>query len=121
DVFLFLQNAQKKKTQWDYVICDPPSFARSADQRKGAEKAYRKLMTQALGVVRPGGYFCAASCTSQIGPAHFRRILAEASRAARLRLQIVHEVGQPFDHPVAIGHEEGRYLKFIEVRVLARV
>ena len=31
---------------------------------------------------------------------------------------VIHEAGQPADHPVMTHHPEGRYLKFIVGRVL---
>lgn len=120
DVFDFLERAEKSGERFDLVVCDPPSFAKSRDQLRAAERAYTKLLASALRVTEPGGLFCAASCTSQVGPALFRRLLADASRKARVRFQITRDIGQPDDHPVAVGHEEGRYLKFVAGRVLSR-
>ncbi|NJL82840.1 MAG: hypothetical protein HC890_07595, partial [Chloroflexaceae bacterium] len=37
------------------------------------------------------------------------------------RLQILHEAGQPLDHPVPAAFSEGRYLKFVVARVSAPV
>jgi 23S rRNA (cytosine1962-C5)-methyltransferase len=121
DVFRFLEQATSRGQRWDLVVCDPPSFAKSRDQKKAAERAYVKLMSQGLRVVQPGGIFCAASCTSQIGPPEFRRLLADAARKSRVRAQIIREAGHALDHPVLVGHDEGRYLKFIAVRVGPRV
>jgi 23S rRNA (cytosine1962-C5)-methyltransferase len=121
DVFRFLEQASSRGQRWDLVVCDPPSFAKSRDQKKSAERAYVKLMSQGLRVVEPGGIFCAASCTSQIGPPEFRRLLADAARKSRVRAQIIREAGHALDHPVLVGHDEGRYLKFIAVRVGPRV
>lgn len=121
DVFSFLERAANKGQRWDLVISDPPSFAKNREQKRGAERAYIKLMSQALRVVSPGGIFCAASCTSQVSPHEFRFLLSEAGRKARVRAQIVHEIGHAPDHPIALGHEEGRYLKFIALRVGPRV
>src|SRR5690606_4992365 len=106
--------------KFDLVISDPPSFAHSRDQLKAAEKAYRKLMALGLSVTAPGGLFCAASCTSQLGPPQFAKAIADAARKARVRLQVIADVGHAADHPVAIGHQEGRYLKFVAGRVLTR-
>jgi 23S rRNA (cytosine1962-C5)-methyltransferase len=119
DVFSYLERI-RGRSSFDLVISDPPSFAKSRAQQKAAEKAYRRLMSLALGVVVPGGYFCAASCTSQISPEAFRRAIADSARKARVRLSIVRDVGHAADHPIAVGHEEGRYLKFVVGRVLPR-
>ncbi|OQX69682.1 MAG: hypothetical protein B6A08_03500 [Sorangiineae bacterium NIC37A_2] len=121
DVFAFLERAAKKGQRWDVVISDPPSFAKNREQKRAAERAYVKLMGQALRVVSPGGIFCAASCTSQVSPNEFRFLLSESGRKARIRGQILHEIGHATDHPIALGHEEGRYLKFIALRVGPRV
>jgi len=120
DVFAYLERVEKKREVFDVVVCDPPSFAKSRDQLRQAERAYTKLLGAALRVTAPGGLFCAASCTSQVGPPLFRHLIAEAARKARVRYQIVRDIGQPDDHPVLVAHEEGRYLKFVAGRVLQR-
>jgi 23S rRNA (cytosine1962-C5)-methyltransferase len=121
DVFQFWEQAEKAARKWQLVVSDPPTFAKSRDQKKAAERAYVRLMSQALRVVEPGGVFCAASCTSQVGPGEFRRLLSDAARKSRVRCQVLREAGHALDHPILVGHEEGRYLKFIAVRVTKRV
>lgn len=120
DVFAFLESSVAQGKRWDLVVCDPPSFAKNKTQLKGAEKAYRKLMSLAILVTEPGGIFCAASCTSQVGPAAFRLALVDAARKARRRLKVIADVGQAVDHPVLVAHEEGRYLKFVVSYVYPR-
>lgn len=115
DVFEYLE---RDKQRYDLVICDPPSFARSREQLPQALKAYLRLNAAGLRVAAPGALYAAASCTSQVGPEAFRETIAEAARRAKRRFQIVHDVGQPVDHPVFAGHLEGRYLKFVVGRVL---
>lgn len=118
DAFAYLEEAVREGRTFDLVVCDPPSFARNRAQLRAAEKAYRRLTTLGLAVTRPGGWYAAASCTSQVSPELFRRLIAEAGRKARVRFQILHDVGQPLDHPVLAAHPEGRYLKFVVGRVL---
>lgn len=118
DAFEYLEEAARSGRDFDLVISDPPSFAKSRAQLKAAEKAYRRLTALGLAVTRPGGLYAAASCTSQVSPEAFRQVLADACRKQRVRLQIVHDIGQPLDHPVLAAHPEGRYLKFVVGRVL---
>lgn len=118
DVFEYLERARRARKTWDLVISDPPSFARSKQQQKQALRAYAKLNSMGLGVTAPGGLYAAASCTSQVGPDAFRQTLAEAAARAKRRLQLIHEAGQPPDHPVLAQHLEGRYLKFVVGRAL---
>lgn len=118
DVFEHLEQARRSKATWDLVISDPPSFARSKQHQKQALRAYAKLNALAMQVTTGDGLLAAASCTSQVSPDAFRQTLAEAATLARRRFQIIHEAGQPVDHPVLAQHLEGRYLKFVVGRVL---
>jgi len=103
---------------FDLVILDPPSFARSKQRRYAAIRAYTRLNALALRCAAPGGMLATASCTSQVGPEAFKEMLAAAGTSAGRRIQIVHEAGQPLDHPVPAAFPEGRYLKFVVGRVL---
>jgi 23S rRNA (cytosine1962-C5)-methyltransferase len=119
DCFELLDDYGRQGRRFDIVILDPPAFARSKAQRHAALRAYVRLNHLALGCVKPGGLLATASCTAQVSPASFREALAEAARKAGCRLQVIHEAGQPVDHPLLAGFPEGRYLKFVVARVLA--
>jgi 23S rRNA (cytosine1962-C5)-methyltransferase len=119
DAFEYLERAARDKLRFDLVISDPPSFAHNRQQLPAAERAYQRLGTACLRVTAPGGLYVASSCTGQVSPDLFRELLASAASKAHRRLQIVHDAGQPLDHPVLAGHREGRYLKFVVGRVLA--
>lgn len=118
DCFTLLEAYGKQSQRFDLLILDPPSFARTKAQASAAQRAYVRINSLALGCIEPGGLLATASCTSQIGPEPFRALLAEAATRAKRRLLIVHEAGQPADHPVAAQFPEGRYLKFVMARVL---
>lgn len=117
--FTLLEKFVKEGKKFDLVILDPPSLARSKDNRYAAARAYKKLNLLALRCVNDGGMLASASCTSQISPEHFKEILLEAGLDARRRLQILQENGHAPDHPVPISFPEGRYLKFVLSRVLS--
>jgi 23S rRNA (cytosine1962-C5)-methyltransferase len=118
DAHEYLEKAAREGLRFDVVISDPPSFARAKNQRHRALRAYERLHTLALDVLGNGGLLAAASCTSQVDPESFRETIAAAAGKAQRRLQIVADVGHALDHPVMIGHPEGRYLKFVVVRCL---
>lgn len=117
DCFELLDRFGREGRRFDLVILDPPSFARAKKSRHAAVRAYVRLNGLALQCVTPGGLLASASCTSQVSPEQFRAALAEAGARAGQRLQIIHEAGQPLDHPVPAGFPEGRYLKFVVGRV----
>lgn len=118
DCFELLEAYGKQRRSFDLVILDPPSFARNKQSRFAAIRAYTRLNALALRCVKPGGLLASASCTSQVGPEAFKELLAVAGAQAKRRLQIIHEAGQPLDHPVPPQFPEGRYLKFVVMRAL---
>lgn len=118
DCFALLDAYAKANRRFDMVILDPPSFARQKSSLHSALRAYTRINALALRCVEPGGLLVTASCTSQVGPEQFRAMLGEAAGQVGARLQIIHEAGQPADHPVPAGFPEGRYLKFVVARAL---
>jgi 23S rRNA (cytosine1962-C5)-methyltransferase len=120
DVFEFLERTRQMGKTYDVVICDPPSFANSRDQLKNALRAYVSVNSAGLRVLEPSGVYAAASCTSQVSVDAFRGVLAEAAVNAKRRFQVFHDAGHAPDHPISVGHPEGRYLKFIVGRALPR-
>ena len=118
DVFEFLERMRQAGTTYDVVICDPPSFANSREQLKNALRAYVSVNSAGLRVLEPSGTYAAASCTAQVSVDAFRSMLAEAAVNAKRRLQIFHDAAHAADHPVFVGHPEGRYLKFVVARAL---
>lgn len=117
DVFEYLHGAAERRERFDLVVCDPPSFARSRAHRDKAIQAYARVNAAGLSVTENGGLYAASSCTTQVSPEAFREALALAARKAGKTFQIVHEAGHAPDHPIAVGHPEGRYLKFVVGRV----
>ena len=117
DCFTLLSRYVEQKQRFDLLILDPPSFAKSKQNRHAALRAYTKLNALALQCVTPGGFLATASCTSQVSPDAFKEMIAAAGASAGHRLQIIHEAGQPLDHPVPAQFPEGHYLKFVVGRV----
>jgi 23S rRNA (cytosine1962-C5)-methyltransferase len=113
DCFDVMERYHGEGRRFDLIIVDPPSFARSKEQVTAALGAYRRLNSLALKCLSPTGHLASSSCTSQVGPATFQHMLARAAADANRRLNLLHDAGQPLDHPVPAHFPEGRYLKFV--------
>ena len=101
----------------DLVVLDPPSLARHKGQRHAALRAYRRLNAAAMAALPDGGLLATASCTAQVSPEAFRGVLAEAAAEAGMDARVLHEAGHAGDHPVPLAFPEGRYLKFVVLRI----
>jgi len=117
DVFEVLQTYANQNERFDIVILDPPSLAKDKKSRFAAIRAYKKLNSLAMKCVNPGGLLISSSCTSQVFPDAFKTLISEAANEANLIGQIIHEAGHALDHPVGLHFPEGRYLKFIAMRL----
>jgi 23S rRNA (cytosine1962-C5)-methyltransferase len=113
DCFELLSEYAARGEQFDLVILDPPSLARSRKSRQSALRAYLRLNQSALSCLPAGGLLATASCTSQVSSGAFREMLGDAAGRAGKRLLILHEAGHAMDHPVPAHFAEGRYLKFV--------
>lgn len=108
DVF---QDLRRRSELYDLVICDPPPLVRRrADLERGA-RAYKDLNRLALKRVAPGGFFFTFSCSAAVDVKLFRQILFAAAVEAGVRLALLEPLAAAPDHPVAVTHLQGEYLK----------
>jgi 23S rRNA (cytosine1962-C5)-methyltransferase len=114
DVPAWLRDAAARGASWDLVIADPPSFAPRESAVPAALAAYRKLHAACLAVLRPGGLYLGASCSSHVRRDAFEQTLVEA--AARRPIQLLESWGAPADHPRLPAFPEGDYLKAVLAR-----
>lgn len=121
DVFEYLEQCRSNKRTFDFVICDPPNFGSQKAQLDKALAAYTRLFSAALKVTSKDGLFAASSCTARVSADQLGRALAQGARKARRQLRLIADTGHAPDHPIAVGHPEGRYLKFLLGRVTPRV
>lgn len=117
DCFELLHKMTSDGRKYDCIILDPPSFARTRQQRESAIHAYTRLNVMAMKCLTSHGLLVTASCTSQVSPEDFRAMVAVSAIEANKTVQILGEFGHASDHPVPIHFPEGRYLKCIMTRV----
>lgn len=93
------------------VVVDPPSLSHDRGADASARTAYRDLAAHTGTFVAPGGIMASASCTSRLSMEKWEGAVRDGLRRAG-RWSWLWRAGEPPDHPVAIAHPEGRYLKF---------
>ncbi len=110
DVFDFLKALEPGA--FDFIILDPPSFAKNKKQLPNAIKAYTTINSKALEKLPDGGILVASSCTSHVDQSTFIKILHQSGVNARCHVKVLESREQPQDHPHHLSFPEGRYLKF---------
>jgi 23S rRNA (cytosine1962-C5)-methyltransferase len=113
DVFEYLRGAGER---WDLVVLDPPPFVRRRRDLEPGLRGYKDVNLQALRRLEPGGWLLTSSCSQHLPRAAFREVVAAAAADAGRPAVIVAEAGHPPDHPVALAHPEGEYLKILLLR-----
>lgn len=114
DCFDFLRSAENR---YDVIVLDPPAFARDARSVQNAARGYKDLNLNALRRLEPGGLLFTFSCSQNIDRDLFRKIVFGAAADAGRNVRVLHQLSQPFDHPVNIYHPEGEYLKGLVLEV----
>jgi 23S rRNA (cytosine1962-C5)-methyltransferase len=118
DVFDFLDNCVHSGKNFDVVMVDPPSFAKSKKSLASAVKGYEKLNKTSLQIINKNGFLITSSCSHHLSEEEFLQILSTASKKSKRRIQLIHKASAALDHPSLPQMEETKYLKFVILRVL---
>jgi 23S rRNA (cytosine1962-C5)-methyltransferase len=99
------------------IVLDPPAFAKNARAVDNASRGYKQINLRAIQKIKPGGILFTFSCSQNIDKLLFQKIVFGAAADAGRNVRILHQLHQPFDHPINIFHPEGEYLKGLVVQV----
>jgi 23S rRNA (cytosine1962-C5)-methyltransferase len=117
NVFQVLREFRAAGRPFDVVVLDPPKFAPTAQDVTRAARAYKDVNLLALQLLRPGGILFSTSCSGAISADLFQKILFGAALDSGRAVQIIGDLRQSADHPVALTFPEGAYLKGLICRV----
>ena len=106
DAFEALQQLKSQGRRFGLVIIDPPSFAKRQTEVERALGAYARLAAMGSSLVKPGGRFVMASCSSRVTAQVFFDTVEQSSGDVLTPLL---KTGHAVDHPVTFP--EGEYLK----------
>ncbi len=117
DVFAYLEEASERHEQFDVVILDPPAFAKTQSARSNALKAYRRLNTLGMQVLRPGGILLTCSCSGVVGMDDLLGVLSLSAQRFQRPVQLLETNTHDVDHPINLAMPETAYLKAVFCRV----
>lgn len=115
DAFELMRSLEPKS--WDRVIVDPPAFAKQRKDVDAAFKAYKDVFRLGAIATAPGGMLWCFSCSQHLERTRFQEAVWTALLEAQREAQVLAHLGQPTDHPYALNHPEGFYLKGLWLRV----
>jgi 23S rRNA (cytosine1962-C5)-methyltransferase len=114
DVFQYLRG---EVSPADLVVVDPPPFARRRGDRERALAGYKDVNLHALRAAAADALVVTFSCSQHVTADDFTAAVAAAAADAGRACQVLDRLGPALDHPQALAHPEGRYLKGLLLRV----
>jgi 23S rRNA (cytosine1962-C5)-methyltransferase len=115
------QDLRERTDRYGLVVCDPPPLVKKRQDVDAAARAYKDLNRLALSRVEPGGFLLTFSCSGAVDAKLFRQIFFAAAVEAKVRVALLEPLAAAPDHPVAITHPQGEYLKGWLARVTGPV
>lgn len=109
DVFEFLRS--EKVHGYDFIILDPPAFAKKRDDTTRACRGYKDMNRLAMKNLPENGFLLTSSCSHFVDRKLFQQVVFEAAVEANREVQIFSEHILAPDHPLNVYHPEGEYLK----------
>jgi len=111
NVFDYLNEEERRGSQYDLIILDPPSFTKSKGKLQDAMRGYKEIHLRALKLLAPGGLLATFSCSHHVSADMFRNMITDALVDARKSARLLKTMQQAPDHPILAGLPETEYLK----------
>jgi len=109
DVFKFLR--EKDLSGYDFLILDPPAFAKKQKDLIPACRGYKDINRLAMQKMPAKSLLLTCSCSHYVDDELFQKVLFQAASEAKRTIRIIGRHRQAPDHPINIFHPETHYLK----------
>lgn len=113
DVFQYFKYAGRKQLEFDLVVIDPPSFARTKKLTFRVAKDYPNLLKETIAITAEKGHIIASTNYAGYGMTAFKKVVAEAFANTGRSYRIVESYTLPPDFAVDKAFPEGNYLKVL--------
>ncbi|HOP32694.1 MAG TPA: class I SAM-dependent rRNA methyltransferase [Candidatus Hydrothermia bacterium] len=112
DAFDFLEEVGSLKLKFDFIIMDPPSFAKRGRDVESAIASYIELVSKGIDILENKGQMAIFSCSNYIKWEHFASVLQRGTRSTGRSFSILDYMYQDFrDHRVPTNFPEAEYLR----------
>jgi 23S rRNA (cytosine1962-C5)-methyltransferase len=118
DVFDVLSGYAAARRQFNFIVLDPPAFAKSRQSLESAARGYKDINLRALRLLGPGGILVTCSCSHHMSEAMLLEVVAQASLDAGRTLRVLERRTQSQDHPILLTVPETLYLKCLILEVV---
>ena len=118
DVFQFLRAAEKRQSQYDLIVLDPPSFTKTKGGLRDAMRGYRELHVRAFKLLSRDGVLATFSCSHHVSENAFALMIADALVDARRSARRLRRLDQAPDHPVVPTLPETEYFKGVLLEMM---
>lgn len=117
DVLDYLASPTGTASPFDFIILDPPAFAKNHRSLQAGLRGYRAINQRAMEALPDGGLLMTFSCSQAVSVEDFRTMVFTAAANAKRQVRIVRSLPHAADHPVSVYHPEGEYLKGLLLEV----
>lgn len=117
DVLQYLSEFRIQNPKFDFIILDPPAFAKNHRSLQQGLKGYRSINQRAMEALPAGGFLMTFSCSQAVSKDDFQTMVFTSAMNAHRNVRIVRQLPHAMDHPVSIHHPEGEYLKGLLLQV----
>jgi 23S rRNA (cytosine1962-C5)-methyltransferase len=108
DVFEYLNS---NNLDFDFVILDPPAFAKKKEDVWNAKKGYLNINRTALKKMPKSSFLLTCSCSYHVDQSLFESIVKQAALESKRNVKVLSKHRLASDHPINLFHSEMDYLK----------
>jgi len=117
DTFEYFKYAKRKGLTFDYIILDPPSFARNKKKTFSVAKNYGELIEGSLDLLNAKGTIIASTNAANLTLEKYKKMVEKVLQSRGVSYQITHIYRLPSDFSVSEHFKEGNYLKVLKIEV----
>ena len=118
EAFDVLKQLIAEKEKFDLVIVDPPAFVKRRKDLKEGSRAYQRLNSMAMRLLKENGLLVSASCSYHMSRDRLLNEIRQAGQHAGRLVQVIEQGHQAPDHPVHPAMPETDYLKAFFCRIV---